>query len=486
MSLNSMPMIQQLRADFERLLTMVSGPDAHTATLDQMERCLLREVLGMGFKLLRLFVLTRIGAETHAPQLGAGGVMLPYHSQKATSYFSIFGKLGYERAYFYVPGQPGMCPLDGALSLPQRCYSDLLMESAELLGVDSAYDKGLRVLGRLLGLSLSESALETCVIEHSQSVKAYDAQQGGFAAEEEATILVAQADGKGVPMVSRETSHLKTRRGKGDKKTRKREAIAIALYTIEPYQRTAREVVNALFKKTAPPNPRPVPRHKQVLASLQGKQRTVARLAVWAARRSGEHIREQVALTDGAASLQNQIRAKLPGFTLVLDMIHVDEYLWKAGAAIYGETDPRRALWVETHLLNILSSRTDAVIQHLEETAGKLYRRGQAAKTLRQVASYYRRNLPYMDYAHYLRQGWPIGTGVIEGACRHLVKDRMELSGMRWTVSGAEALLALRSINENGDWDDFHQFRRTQRHYRLYGTPINNSWLNHVEQLAIN
>ena len=91
-----------------------------------------------------------------------------------------------------------------------------------------------------------------------------------------------------------------------------------------------------------------------------------------------------------------------------------------------------------------------------------------------------------MDYATYLRRGWPIGTGVVEGTCRHLVKDRMELSGMRWTVPGAEAILALRAVNENGDWEAFHTFRRTERHHRLYGTSMNTAWLDHAERFQIN
>jgi hypothetical protein len=486
MSFNSSPMIHQLRADFEQLLAMVTGPEAHTATIDQMERSLFRQVLRLGFKLLQLFVMTRVKAEAHVPLVRRDGVMLAYHSQKPRDYFSIFGKLTFERAYFYAPGQGGQCPLDEALSLPERCYSDLLMESAELLGVEGAYSKGLGVVARLLGLTLPELALETSVVEHSQVVKAYYAQQAAFPITEEGPILVAQADGKGVPMVRRETRDVKVRRGKGDKKTRKKEAIAIAVYTIEPYERTPQDVVNALFKKGDPPPGRPAPHHKQVFASLRGKDQAIKRLAAWAARRDGEHLRERVVLTDGAEPLQKHVLAKLAGFTLVLDIIHADEHLWQAGSAIYGETDPHRAEWVEAQLLDLLSSRSDQVIQRLEDKAATLQRSSQAAKTLRGVANYLRRNQPYMDYAEYLRRGWPIGTGVIEGTCRHLVKDRMELAGMRWTMSGAGALLALRAVNENGDWDDFHAFRRLQRHHRLYGTPMNTIWLEQAERLEIN
>jgi len=479
-------MIHQLRADFERLLALVTGPEAQTATMDQMERSLFRRILRLGLGLLQLFVLKRVEADRHAPLMSRDGKRLPYHSQKPKDYFSIFGKLSFERAYFYAKGQAGRYPLDEALSLPERCYSDLLMESAELLGVEGAYSKGLRVIARLLGLTLPELALETSVAEHSQTVKAYYAQKPAFPSPEEGRILVAQADGKGVPMVARETTDLKVRRGKGDKKTRKKEAIATAVYTIEPYYRTPQDVINALFKKGDPPPERPAPRHKQVFASLKGKDQAIRRLAAWTARRDGEHICERVALTDGAEPLQKQVLAKLSGFTLVLDIIHTDEYLWKAGTALYGETDPYRAEWVEAQMLDLLSSRSEAVIRRLEDKAATLHRRSQAAKTLRSVANYLRRNQPYLDYAEYLRRGWPIGTGVVEGTCRHLVKDRMELSGMRWTIAGAGALLALRSLNENGDWDDFHAFRRIQRHQRLYGTPMNTGWLEQVEHLEIN
>ena len=483
MSFNSTHMIHQLRADFEKLIALVTGPEAQTATLDQMERSLFRQVLRLGLRLLQLFLFTRAQTESHAPQPGAGRTILLYHSQQAIDYFSIFGKLTFERAYFYALGQPGVCPLDRALSLPERCYSDLLMESAELLAVDSAYDKGLQVVARLLGLTVPELALETAVAEHSQMVKTFYRHQGRFPVREEGRILVAQADGKGVPMVRREIAPLKARRGKGDKKTQKKEAIAIAVYTIEPYLRTPQEVVDALFKKDRPQSERPTPCHKQVFASLDGKDAGIQRLAEWVARREGSHIRDRVTLTDGAEPLQKHVLAKLFGFTLVLDIIHVDEHLWKAGTAIFGETDPKRAEWVEAQLLDILSSRADNVIQRLEEKGGAVRKNSQASKALQQVANYLQRNQPYMDYADYVQRGWPIGTGVVEGVCRHLVKDRMELSGMRWTVTGATSLLALRAVNENADWEEFHEFRRIQRHQRLYGAPIDMSWLDQAERL---
>lgn len=486
MSVKASQLLKELRTDFEMVLNMVTGPEAQTATLNQMERSLLRQLLQMGRKLLQVFLARRAEAESHAPQWGWQHHKLPYHSQKAVDYFSVFGKLAVQRAYFYAPSVGGKAALDRALSLPERCYSDLLMECAELLAVDSAYDKAVQVLARLLGVNVSVLALESAVVEHSRDVLRFYAQREAFARDEEGSILVAQADGKGVPLVREEAPPAKVRRGKGDKKTRKKEAIAVALYTIAPYRRTPQEVLAALFEQAAPPAERPAPQHKHVFASLDGKAAALRRLARWALERDGRHIRQRVALTDGAPALQQLMRHYLPHFTLVLDIMHVLEYLWAAGTACYGETDPQRTAWVKAQALDLLSSHTSRVIQCLQDKARDVSPTTQAAKTLSRVAGYLQRNLPYMDYARYLKQGWPIGSGVVEGVCRHLIKDRMELSGMRWTVVGAEALLALRAVHENGDWDAFHQFRRQRRHKHLYGKPLVEMWIDPVERLEIN
>jgi len=485
MAVKQSDLLAELRTDFESLLNLVTGAEAHTATVNQMERSLLQQLLRMGRKLLQVFLVHRAEVESHAPQWGWQRQKFLYHSQKVVDYLSVFGKLEVSRAYFYAPGYGGKTPLDQALSLPARCYSDLLMECAELLAVDSAYDKATQVLARLLGVDVSGLALETTVAEHSQTVLSFYTQREAFSRREEGPILVVQADGKGIRLV-REEAPPTGRRGKGDKKTRKKEAITVAIYTIAPYPRTPQEVVAALFQDGTPVDARPVPQHKRVLASLDGKAAALRRLARWAAKRDGRHIRQRVALTDGAEALQDQMRHYFPNFTLVLDIIHVVEYLWAAGTALYGETDPQRETWVKTQTLDILSSRVNQVLARLEDSLKTMAPTSQAAKALRRVVGYLQRNRSYMDYARYLKRGWPIGTGVIEGACRHLVKDRMELSGMRWTIAGAEALLALRAVHENGDWDTFHQFRRQQRHTRLYGKPLIETWIDPVERLEIN
>lgn len=320
----SATLLQEARTEFEKLVALITSPEASTATLDRMERSLFRRLLRLGLQLLQLFIATRVEAEAHGVHSGADGRVLPYHSQQPASYFSVFGKVTFRRAYFYRGGQ-SCCPLDAALSLPARCYSDFLMELAGELAVDGVFEKALEMLGKFLSLALPKLALETWVHEESALVTAFYDQKAAFPANSEGQILVAQADGKGVPMVRSATATARVRRGKGNPKTRKKEAIATALYTIAPYPRTPPSIVEALFPpeaKAARTSPeRPSPCHKQVFATMNGKAWALERLQARVHQRDSRRIRARVALTDGALALQQRIQEKLPAFTLVLDTL---------------------------------------------------------------------------------------------------------------------------------------------------------------------
>jgi len=189
--------------------------------------------------------------------------------------------------------------------------------------------------------------------------------------------------------------------------------------------------------------------------------------------REGEHICDRVALCDGYEPLQTRLTKQFPDFSLILDFIHADEYLWDVANSLLGENHPDRLTWMADHTLKLLSSQTQQVIASFQQMAQQDQYTPAQRTQLTKTADYFQRNLPYMDYATYLKRGWPIASGVIEGACRHFVKDRCELSGMRWTQTGVENLLRLRAVADalRGDWDDYHLFRKHQRHTRLYAQP---------------
>ena len=465
------PSIAQLQREFQDLVAYVSGPETQAATAYEVELALFRRLLALGAALLRLFFATRAAERPPGPVTGPDGTPLAYHDRRPTTYYSVFGKLAFQRHACTAPGQPVVCPLDAALSLPARCYSDLLREWLSDGTTDESYRESRTLLERILGHPLSLQALETTVTEAAVDVAAfYERPPDAATAPGAATILVAQADGKGVPLVPAAPPPRPARRGKGHPPATK-EAVVTALYTIAPYPRTPADVAAALLREADRPDPpaRPRPIAKEVRATLAGKDVGLTRLAQRAAQREHPAIRHRVALTDGAEALQQRMAAHLPGYTLVLDIIHAAEYLWDAANALLGERDPRRTAWVRGHLLDLLAGHTATVIDALRQAADAPTCTAGQREALRRTSAYYQRNAPYMRYHEYLARGWPIGTGVVEGACGHLVKDRMQQAGMRWTQAGAQAVLDLRAVRLNEDWDAYWQFHRRCQHARLYG-----------------
>ena len=484
MASNSEEIIQDVREQFEQLIDFVTGEKARTATADHTERGLFKLLVVLGKRLLELFFVMRSKSSSRQTLSIAGNQVIPYHRDTVRHYYSIFGKIRFERPYFYKKGVGKGIPLDEALSLGADGYSDLLREMSGYLDVDNVYAKTTDVFKRLLGLSLSTRDLQHNVIEDSADYEAYYEQKPPPKPVLEATILVAQADGKGVPMIVEEDEDAPEpiRLGKGQKRGHKKEAIVTSAHTIAPMIRTPQEVVNSFFdlskaefsKETqqADGRARPKPQNKLTWATLDGKDIALSRMSKYVQLLEGTHILEHMALCDGCEALQLRILKHLNGFTLILDFIHASEYLWKVANVLLGETSPLRIEWMAKKTLLMLSGQTVQLIAEFRNQAQLTDTSTAQGTQLNITANYFERNLPYMDYPTYLAKGWPIASGVIEGACRHFVKDRCELSGMRWSKNGAECLLRMRAIAENDDWDAYHAYRRDQRHLRLYKRPL--------------
>jgi hypothetical protein len=458
---------------YRELLAYVTGAGSRTASAYEAELRVFRSVLALGRTLLRLFFEQRAAERPVGPVVASDGTELAYHDQRPVTYLSVFGKIVFRRHAFVALGQPVIAPLDAELSLPARCYSELLREWSSFACADGSYREVGAILERILGWPLSVQALETTAQEDAVDVAAFYERpiEAKAAVVEAATILVAQADGKGVPLVQPTPAERPARRGKGAPPNRLREAVVTAVYTIAPYPRTPEDVVAALLREAERPaaDRRPRPVDKELRATLDGKTVAMSRLAQRVEQRLGPQITDRVALTDGAPALQDQLRAALPAFPLVLDIIHAVEYLWKAANALLGERAPERTAWVRGHLLDLLHGRTDQVIAALEDAAATRALSAAQHQVVMTTVGYYRRNAPYMRYDQDLARGWPIGTGVVEGACGHLVKDRMEQAGMRWTKAGAHAILDLRAIRLADRWDAYWTFHRQRQHARRYG-----------------
>jgi hypothetical protein len=475
MTFNSESIIQEIHQEFKEMLDYVTNEAAYHATADQIERGVFRRLLQLGQQLLQLFFILRSQQSSRAPYLRADGQRLPYHRDTKRHYMSIFGKLVIWRPYFYQPGVGSACPLDAELSLGADSYSDMLREMAEYLGVYGAYHKVTEVLERFLGVRLSSRALQTQIRTDAADVVAYYEQQSPPPVAEEAAVLVIQADGKGVPIIVEGETSAPVRLGKGQKRGRKKEAIVTTAYTIASAPRTPEAVLQSYYHQPAPDTalpPRSAPQNKHIWATLDGKDTALERLAQQVQAREGPHIQQRVALCDGCEALQTRITDHCPDFIQILDFVHANEYLWDVANALLGETAAQRTDWMIAHTRLLLTGQTPALIAELRACAAAPDCATKTREQLEKTANYFARNLPFMEYATYLTNGWPIASGVIEGACRHFVKDRCELSGMRWSLTGAEQLLRLRAVAENDDWEDYHAFRKRERHARLYDCPF--------------
>jgi hypothetical protein len=291
----------------------------------------------------------------------ADGSELRYHRDTKRRYVSIFGKLRFVRPYFYRKGKGGRIPLDAELSLGDDCYSDLVREVNDYLGVNGVYHKGCETLERLLGLRLSMRVVQSNLGEDAADVLAYYAQKPAPVASSEAEILVIQADGKGVPMILEETKPDGVRLGKGEKHGHKKEAIVTSVYSIEAFIRTPEQVVASYYDKINLDRPSK-PQNKHLWATLDGKETALNRLAEQVRFRLGSHIQYKIALCDGCEALQTCITKQFPDFVLILDFIHANEYLWDVANALFGETNDQRFAWMRSHTLPLLSGQTQLQI----------------------------------------------------------------------------------------------------------------------------
>ena len=336
-----------------------------------------------------------------------------------------------------------------------------------------------------MGLSVSSSRFEVVSGDTCKNYDKFYEDKELPCAENEGEIKVVQFDGKGVPVIKKEAAKLKARQGKGEKRQKKKEALVGVSYTIDKNKRTPEEVAKNLVypekvkakqtEKKKEDSEKPIaPKAQNIrrLASLEkSKKEVVEIISKDAKKRSSKDRNQWVVVMDGALSLWSLIAQVLCGINYVgiLDIIHVVEYIWKAGNALHGENNPETQRWVYNTLLSILRGDVGRVIGGLKQrlTKGKFSK--NKTEMIEKVIRYFENHKEWMCYDEYLNKGFPIGSGVVESTCGHTVKDRMEGSGRRWSIKGAESILLLRSIYTSHDWDAYWQSHIKIEREKLYG-----------------
>jgi hypothetical protein len=406
--------------------------------------------------------------------------------RRVREYVSAFGPTPFARDVYAAreTQRQEVVPLDAKLGMPESDTSYLLQKWSGTQFVKESYKESRVTLEGILGFAPSVNCLEDMAAQASEHAELYFDQQAPVDAMTEAEILVATSDCKGVPMRKVDAPRGKQaddvpqrkRLKKGEKKGQKRMACVGGVYSVAPFRRTVEDVLNEILRKEKQEQ-RPKPQNKRLRAVLTrevGGEEVNAKDVVfdWLARelqqRDPHEQRTVVAVMDGENKLRDLQEVKLKRAVGILDIWHVTEYLWELAYCFYRDGSAEAEAFVETYLRKLLEGKVHRVIGGIRQMASKRDLSQPKWDKVEDCLNYFAVRSEYMKYDEYLAAGYPIGSGVVEGACRHLVKDRMEQAGMRWRIAGAQAILSLRAIYVNDDWDAFHTDRIQTEQHKLY------------------
>jgi hypothetical protein len=374
-----------------------------------------------------------------------------------------------------------LAPTDQRLQLPRSELSYLLQEWDQLLGVEHAFGRVRDTLQTILRLKQSVDTLEHNNQQMAEVAPAFREAQPRVDPAKEGKLLVVTEDNKGVPMVRPvEEKPVGAHRKKGEKANKKQMACIGCVYSVDLFTRTAEGLVATLFRdpdrsKQQPPQAKQKRYWAELTVPIDGEELRGQDMVFQQMHDEIENRRQPgqvlVHLCDGQRSLETDRAAYLPtdaNTVDILDLMHVIPRLWEVAHLFCPEGSASASAFVRERLLRVLKGGVGAVIAGLKRKATVNGLRGAMKGRLMKACAYLKNNEGRMKYDEYLEAGYPVATGVIEGACRHVIKDRMERAGMRWKIPGAQAMLHLRTIYTNGDWEAFQQFRIVEETNHLY------------------
>jgi hypothetical protein len=469
------------------LVGELTGPAAGQMSFDEIEQ----QVMVRGRELLRMVTQQVLderaaGEQRRAQVTGADGTGRTRAERgHARTVVTGFGPVVVRRVAYRAPGAANLYPADAVLNLPVRRYSWAVQQAAVRYALSGSYAQAQLWLQDLTGVSIGKQQLEQILAEAARDAPGFYPSRPAVACPA-GLPLALSADGKAVAMrpgarraeTARKARHrapqaFGNRLGTGQKAGQKRIAEAGAVFDVHPpdQPRTPEQILGRAPGQAAPDGPEAAGRWYTVQITAS-RAETIAAVFDQAERRDPGHARPWIALVDGDRHQIEVIRAQAGqrgvSVTIVIDFLHVLEYLWKAAWCFCPPRDPGAEDWVTARGLDILHGRVAEVISQIRARAAADPPRpgSEHDKIIARTLSYLQAKEPYLDYPRALAAGWPIATGVIEGACRHLIQDRMGITGARWGLPGAQAMLWLRAIRANGDLNQYWHWHITQERHR--------------------
>jgi hypothetical protein len=478
------------RACFEEIVGWLEGTDAACLTHGELED----DLDHRGRELLRRLLQDHLDLRARREQrtevsdadgVNHGSVEAGHKRTLAT----VFGDVAVERLAYRHRGSPNLHPADGLLNLPEEHHSHGLRRLAAIESSRGSFQDAVEAIERGTGVSVGKRQTEQLAARAAAHVEHFYAARQQVPAQD-GDVLVISADGKGIVMrpdslrpataakAPAAATKLETRLSKGEKRNRKRLAEVGAVYDLTPQPRRPTDIMSTRDDKQ--PVPMPEVKNKWVTASVVDDAAEVVKAILdEAERRDPTHARTWVALVDGnnhqIDRITTEAAAKSVTVTIVVDFIHVLEYLWDAAWCFYTEGEPAAEAWVHDRAIAVLQGRAKEVAAGIRRRATSAGLPTATRKKADEAARYLVNKAPYLDYPTALAAGWHIATGVIEGACRHVVKDRMDITGARWSTQGAEAVLKLRAVCANGDFDSYWEHHIRQERHRVHATRYANN-----------
>jgi len=473
------------RGCFEQVLAWLEGDEAAVMSHGELEG----ELDSRGRELLRRMLQDHLTLRAaNEPRLttvadDAGIVHAAVETGHRRALTSVFGQVQVERRAYRHRGHANLHPADAALNLPVERHSHGLRRLAAIESTRGSFEQAGAAITRATGQQVGKRQVEELTARAAADVEDfYATAEHTEPAPDDALVLTA--DAKGIVMrpeslrpatakaAAKAGTKLATRLSKGEKRNRKRLAEVAAVYDLQPVPRQATDVLTGKHGEHPPPTA-PKAKNKWLTASVvDDAAQVVAGIFDEAERRDPDHRRNWVALVDGNNHQIDRIQAEAStrgiDVPIVIDLIHVLEYVWGAAWCFFAEGDPNAETWVHQRTLAILQGNAVQVAAGIRRRASTANLTHTKRAKADECAKYLVNKAEHLDYPTALAAGWPIATGIIEGACRHLIADRMDITGARWSVTGAEAVLRLRAVRANGDFDTYWQFHLDREQQRVH------------------
>jgi hypothetical protein len=470
---------------YEILLATIRSPEYQALEHGEVEQFVHQEGTELLRRLFQGHLDLRAANEVQYQSLvGSDQHTRPHHRKNTQRQLeTLFGEVVVTRVGYSTKtaGVSALYPADGILNLASDQYSDGLRRRVAQEASKVSFTETVTTIAETTGAKVGKRQCEEITVKVAQDFNAFYAQRTQAHPEPTTDLLVLTTDGKGIVMhqddlreatakaASRVQQTSKVRLSPGQKRQRKRMATVASVYSTPRFVRKPEQIIGADIEKPE----RPAISNKRVWASVRDDSKEVIHAAFEeATRRDPQHQREWVVLVDGSLQQLEAMKAAAKknkvSLTIVLDFIHVLEYLWKAAHCFFTPGDKEAEPWVMQRALRLLQGKVSDVAAGIRRSATLQKLSKSARENVDKCADYLLKYRQHLQYDQFLSKGFPIASGVIEGACRHLVKDRMDITGARWRLDRAEAVLQIRAIRSSGDFEqywDFHKIKEFTRNH---------------------